>query len=84
VSDVKKKLTAAELIAKKKTPAAISLPPALEKELRALCAHNDTAGRNRIGRREAIEMCKSHGVSVGHDGLDRLCRTFGRSSYAQK
>jgi len=84
VSDVKKKLTAAELIATKQAESVRALPPGLEKELLQLCAHNDTAGRNRVGRAQAIDLCRSYGLIVGHDGLDKLCRQLGRRSYASK
>ncbi len=77
------KLTAAELIAKAQKPNAV-VPPELLKELKALCDHNDKAGRARLGRTAAQELCKSHGLPIGHIGLDKLCQQFGRKSYAQK
>lgn len=77
------KLTAAEIIAKAQRPTVVA-PPELLKELKTLCDHNDKAGRGRIGRTAAIELCKSYGPHVGHIGLDKLCQQFGRKSYAKK
>jgi hypothetical protein len=81
-----KPLTAAYLIAKKKTNREIAVPAALAKELLTLCAYNDTEGRGhgRIGRDDALALCKAHGLTIAHATLDSICRQLGRQSYATK
>jgi hypothetical protein len=82
-----KKLTAAELMKRVTAgPPPIEAPREALDELRKLCSFNDSSTTNRrVGRRLAIEMLASYGVTVGREALDRLCaEQLRRKSYAKR
>ena len=85
---MKRKLTAADAIAKAKASERYA-PPTKEAlvELRAICKHNDDqiSSNKRVSWREALRVLHSHGWhGKSIRTLDKLCQEhLGRKGYAK-